>query len=166
MKLLLIAVSASVLACCTAESTLDTLKEDFPRYRPDLNELKDLMLVLGKSENNFRYFSSRATGGADDFIDFFNLNQPRLPVSEPLENNFPKYRVELLRVQAIVHKLDLDYVSVDRENGAVWITLEGGGVLGSDRGYLYYPGSERITNYSPEYLAPISGTRDWYAFIG
>ncbi len=161
-ELLLSLILALALTACTAESTLKTLQNEFPQRKAQLNELKDLMLSLSDSAKNFRLLSSRVTGGKDDLIDFFE-KEGRIPVPKALETTFQSRREQLLRAQAVVHAAGIDYVSVDKEKKAVWVTIEGGGVLSSDKGYLYAGGSE-IASFHLQRVLPIPNESNWYAF--
>ena len=162
MKALLLAAIILMLTACTAESTLETLQEEFPEHKTQFNELKDLMLSLSDSAKDFLLLSSRVTGGKDDLIDFFE-KEGRIPVLKALETTFQSRREQLLRVQAIVHAASIDYVSVDKERIAVWVTLKGGGVLASDRGYLY-TGKGEIASFHLKRVLPIPKETNWYAF--
>jgi hypothetical protein len=136
---------------------LHSLQKDFSKHKGELNELKDLMLTLSGSAGDFRYLSS------PDMLDFFD-NQPRISVSQALNSRFPKHKAELQKVQTIVHGLRIAYVSVVKASGTVWVTMEGGGVLGADKGYLY-AGMRDISSYRLDYVMPIPGESSWYAFF-
>jgi hypothetical protein len=150
------------LSGCTAEGTLKTLQAEFPERKPQLNELKDLMLSLSDSGKNFRLLSSRMKGGEGDVIDFFE-KEGRVPAARVLETVFRSRREQLVRVQQIVHAVGIDYVSVENERKAVWVILEGGGVLASDKGYLYAGGGE-IASFHLQRALPIPNETNWYAF--
>lgn len=145
------------LVACSAETTLHSLQKDFLQHKGELNEIKDLMLSLSDSAGDFRFLSST------DMLDFFD-NQPRVSVSEALNSRFPKHKVDLLKVQAIVHDLGIAYVSVEKASRTVWVTMKGGGVLGADKGYLY-AGGRHISSYRLDHVIPIPGESNWYAFF-
>jgi hypothetical protein len=155
-QLLWLALVAALVAC-SAEGALHSLQKDFPKRRGELNELKDLMLTLSGSAGDFRYLSST------DMLDFFD-NQPRISVSQAINSRFPKHKAELQKVQTLVHGLGIAYVSVEKASSTVWVTMEGGGVLGADKGYLY-AGIKDIRSYRLDYVIPIPGESNWYAFF-
>jgi hypothetical protein len=154
---------ALMLTTCTAESTLKSLAEQFPQRKAELNELKDLMLALSDSGKNFRFLASRVTGEKDDLVDFFD-KEGRVPISKALDSTFRPRRDQLTRVQALIHTAGIDYVSVDKERRAVWVTLEGGGVLAADKGYLY-AGRGEIASFHLQRVLPIPSESNWYAFV-
>ena len=162
MRKLFLVVLTIVLTACTAESTLKSLVREFPPHKKEFNELKDLMLALSDSAKDFRLLSSRKTGGKDDLIDFFE-KEGRIPVSKAMNTTFKPHADQLLRVQAIIRTAGIDYVSVDKERKAVWVTLEGGGVLASDKGYLY-AGRGDIASFQLKRVLPIPNESNWYAF--
>lgn len=158
-----------VLAClvllatgCTAESTLRSLVEEFSSKVSECNELKDGMFILSDSTRNFSLRSARVLGDKDDFVDFFD-NVPLVPYSTAVENTFKLHQDQSIKVQKLVHILGIDYVSVDKERKAVWITLRGGGVLASDKGYLY-AGKGDIASFQLKRFLPIPNHANWYAF--
>ena len=163
VRLLLLAALGLVTLGCTAESTLHSLQNDFSKRKAELNELKVIMLKLSLAAKDFRFFSSRVAGGGSDMLDFFD-NKSRVPVSQALEAQFQKNREDLLTLQSVVRKLGIHYVSVDKSNEAVWVTIEGGGVLASDKGYLF-AGKKDITEYHLDHYAPIPSEDKWYAFV-
>lgn len=159
VKLRLVVLCMALLFACTLESSLNSLKKDFPKYKSELYELKDLMLNLSSAAKDFRYFSGRET----DLVDFFDT-QGRIPTSRALETKFRTNRGAVMRVQEIVHSIGIDYVSVDVKNMKVWVTMKGGGVLAPDAGYLYV-GIGDITGYRLDHYVSIPGDDRWYAFI-
>jgi hypothetical protein len=157
VRQLLWLVLVAALVACSAESVLYSLQKDFPQRKGELNELKDLMLSLSDSAGDFRYLSST------DMLDFFD-NLPRIPISDALNSRFPNHKADLLKVQRIVHDVGIAYVSVEKTSRTVWVTMEGGGVLGADKGYLY-AGQKNISTYRLDHVIPIPGESSWYAFF-
>lgn len=162
MQKLLVIALASLLIACTAEGQLKTLAKEFPQHKVEFDELKDLMMTLSGSGKDFRFLSSSATREKDDSIDFFE-EAGRVSVSKALTTHFKSHSEKLLRVQAITHSAGIDYVSVDKGRKAVWVTLEGGGVLASDKGYLY-AGNGDIDSFHLLRVLPIPNESNWFAF--
>ena len=161
-RLMLCTALTVALTACSAETTLKRLADKFPQRKAEFNELKELMLSLSGSAKDFRLLSAELARGSEDFVDFFG-KEGQIPVTEALERTFSSRREQLMRVQAIVHDARVDYVSVDKERIAVWVTLKGGGVLGSDMGYLY-AGKGDIGAFHLSRVLSIPNERNWYAF--
>jgi len=160
-KILLFVILPLILTVCTtAEDTLKALQKKFPQRKAQLNELKDLMLSLADSGTNFRLYS--AANGKDDLIDFFD-KEGEIPVGKALETKFKSQHGQVLKTKALIHAVGIDYVSVDKERKAVWVTLEGGGVLASDKGYIYI-GKGEIASFNLRRVLPIPNEDGWYAY--
>lgn len=151
-----------VLIGCTAESTLRSLVEEFPSHSSEFNELKDVMLLVSEATKDFQLLSAGVSGKKEDLVDFFDKGPP-LSLPTAVEGTFKSHRDQMLKAQKLVHVLGIDYVSVDKERKAVWITIRGGGALASDKGYLY-AGNDNIASFQLKRVLPIPNHEHWYAF--
>ena len=139
-----------------------SLVEEFPSHSNEFDELKNAMLHLSGVTKDFRLLSANSSGTQDDLVDFFE-NRPPVSFSTAVEGTFKLHRDQILKAQKLVHVLGIDYVSVDQERKAVWITIHGGGVLASDKGYLY-AGKGEIASFHLKRVLPIPNENNWYAF--
>jgi hypothetical protein len=161
---LLLTLITVVFISCTAESTLQSLQENFVSREETLNELKGSIWEIASSTKDFAVLSSNITNGKGELIDFFEKDGQRRTVPEAIETTFKDRQQKVLRVKDLMNSLGADYVNSDITKGAVWVTMRGGGVLASDQGYIFVQNND-VQSYHLKYYLAIPNQRGWYAYI-
>ena len=161
---LVLTIITVVFIGCTAESTLQSLQEKFMSREEKLNELKNSIWEIASSTKDFAVLSSNITNGKGERIDFFEKDGQRRTVPEAIQSTFKDRQQKVLRVKDLMNSLGADFVNSDIAKGAVWIIMQGGGVLASDQGYIFVQNND-VQSYHLKYYLAIPNQRGWYAYI-
>ncbi len=156
-KLELFFIVLFLVTGCSLESKLINLHDDFIKNELLYREQYKLMLGL-KEELGINGVQ------ISDQILFNRISGYQINLEEAI-STWPTSEARLKRVVDIAHELNIQYTSVDTKQ-SYWIIKDGGGVLGSDFGFLILL-EEKIDYYKSRLhgMKPIVNHNDAFSIV-
>jgi hypothetical protein len=154
---------ASMVLGCSLESTLDSLADQFPKYKSELNSLISVWQALHSEVSLKGYMSGQSRSCKEPPCIRIGNGEEVVPLKVAMQR-FPKSSEQLIQLAKLAENIKLDYLSLEVDEYFV-IVMKGGGTLASDAGYLFMPRGSSPTR-AAKYFKPISNENYWYAFVG
>ena len=154
----------------TIEEYLEKLDADFSTYQTSLQEMNDLLLILFKETDFSGFILGDGTKDRPHRV-ISNGSKIAVPLEQATAGEFQEFLPALNRIQQLGSQLKMAYAHVDTlptnpEFLSVSISLQGGGVLGNDSGYMHLLGG-KLSDYKSEgfWWKPIQGAPTWFGFV-
>ncbi len=133
-----------------------SLLRDFGEVKPDLEKLAVMIEeTSGASYDVFALYK------ANDDYHVNGAGGMALPVEEVKANRELVDKIN--EMKQLLEKIGATGIYYVRQEKSVWVTMLGGGVLGSDLGYVKVTGDIKVLGELHKYQL-VSGERNWFVF--